>query len=463
MHQTALAEIHDALGPSGVVDPEETAPYATDILGQGEAPLAVARPASTAEVADLLRICQTHELAVVPQGGNTNVCRMAVPLRGQAAVLVSLRRMNRILSVDPDQGTLTAEAGCLLQTVQEAAAARGACFAPDWGARGTATLGGAVATNGGGLNVLRYGTTREQVLGMEVVLPDGRVWDGLRALRKDNSGYDLKQLFIGSEGTLGIITRLVFRLHRAQPLSQSMLAAANGLDALIPLLTLAQRIGGEALTAFELMSGNGIALALERYPDLKRPLNSLPEWSVLIRFSGNAPQQEQLMNLFEAALEEGLVSDAILAQSGAQEANLWELREQMIPGQYFPNRPWLKWDASVPLSQIAPFLAEARDIVQRLLPGAEVHTVGHVGDGNLHFSVFPRGPIATEDETELLSEIDRLLWRMGGSIVAEHGVGAAFAERIRGQKSGLEFEMMARIKAAFDPDGRMNPGKLLVT
>lgn len=456
-----ITRAQEILGPGGWLLPEDGAGHLADVHGPGGAALLVARPGSTEALANLVALCAGHGVSVVAQGGNTNLCRMAVPTDAGDAVIVSLSRMSRVVEVNSAAATMSVEAGCTMAAAQDAAAAHGLVFAPDWGARGTATVGGAVATNGGGLNVLRYGTTREQVLGMEVVLPDGRVWNGLRGLIKDNSGYDLKHLFIGSEGTLGIITRLVFRLHPAQPVSQSMMAVPADMARLMEVFALAREVGGERLTAFELMPGIGVEKALAKYPALTRPLETRADWYLLIRLSDRESVSDVLTELFERAFEAGLVSDAVMSGSGAQEANLWALREQMIPIQYFDGA-MLKWDVSVPLDRIATFLDAALPAVRELADDAIPYAAGHVGDGNIHFAAFLPDDIRLPARRAALYErIDRLIWDLGGSIVAEHGVGALFRERLRGQKDRVEIELMHRIKAALDPRGLMNPGKLL--
>jgi len=456
-----LDALETALGRAGCLTGENAAPHASDIGGPGAPPLAVLRPASTEAVAKAVRICAAHGVPIIPQGGNSNVCRMAIPLPGQSAVILSLSRMNRIVELDADCSTITAEAGCTVQTLQEAAAEQDLLFAPDWGARGSAQVGGAVATNGGGQNVLRYGNTREQVLGVEVVLPDGRIWNGLRTLRKDNSGYDLKQLFIGSEGTLGIITRLVFRLHPRQPVTNSMMAVLADMSRLMEFFNLARAIAGDRIIAFELMPGLGIEKALARYPDLSRPMEMRADWYVLVRLAGRTSVDAELGQIFEQGFEAGMLADAVMAQSQAQESNLWEIRDQMIPRQYFPG-PSAGWDVSVPISRIVPFLQQAEAIAHKHCAGAIPYAVGHVGDGNIHYSIFlPEGVDPEPLIATYLDEIDRLIWSMGGSIVAEHGVGSKYSARMRRQKSDVEYEMMQGIKAMFDPQGIMNPGKLL--
>ncbi|KAA3629947.1 MAG: FAD-binding oxidoreductase [Proteobacteria bacterium] len=458
-----LETLRSLLGPKGLIPGSEAAGYTTDIAGRTAPCLAVLRPASTQEVSDAVRICAEHDLAIIPQGGNTNLCQMTVPESGRDSVILNLSRMNHILEVDPACSTITAESGCTIQALQEAAAEQDRLFAPDWGARGTAQIGGAVATNGGGLNVFRYGTTREQVLGMEVVLPDGQVWDGMRSLRKDNSGYDLKQLFIGAEGTLGIITKLVFKLHPLQPFTQSMMAVLADISRLTDYLNLAQSLAGGKLVAVELLNGIGMEKALERYPDLHRPLDTKADWYVLIRLAGASPVEETLTAIYEQGFKGGMLEDAVMAQSVAQERNIWEIREQMIPMQYFKGHQ-VKWDVSVPVSRIVDFLRAAEAIAAKHQKEAITYAVGHVGDGNIHYSIFPKGEAGPEmDRLNAIytQEIDALIWSFGGSIVAEHGVGSVYMDRMRRQKSAVEYQMMQKLRALFDPQGIMNPGKLI--
>ena len=456
---SAAAEI---LGENGVLRSSDAPEMLRDIIGEGRDCILIARPSSTEHVAGLLNLCREHGVAVVPQGGNTNICHMAVPTEDRPSILLSLARMNRIIEINRSNATVTVEAGCIMQQVQEAVEAQGLTFGIDWGARGSATVGGAVSTNGGGLTVLRYGTTREQVLGLEVVLPDGRCWQGLRSLTKDNSGLDLKHIFIGSEGTLGVITRIVFRLHPQQPVRQSMMASLGNMSRLMDFFAKARSLGGDRLDAFELMPGIGVEKALSRYPDLQRPVETRADWYVLLRFAAREPVAGMMAELFDYGFEEGIISDAAMAQSMSQERNLWELREQMIPHQYFRGFRMLKWDVSVPGDQIVPFLAAANEAVEHLASNATCYAVGHVGDGNLHYCAFLPSDAYTEAlAARIYDRIDNLIWSMDGSVVAEHGVGSLFRERVRRQKSGIEYELMQRIKGSIDPDGLMNPGKLL--
>jgi FAD/FMN-containing dehydrogenase len=468
MTQRAIDALKSHLGPQGWLDGDEAASWTRDVRGSyGGRALLVARPASTEEVATTVRICRAHAVAVVPQGGNTGLCGGAVPLSNPSpCIVMSLARMNRIVSIDPLRYTVTAEAGCVVQAIQEAASDVDRVFAPDWGARGSAAIGGAISTNAGGINVLRFGNTREQVLGLEVVLPDGRVWNGLRALRKDSSGIDLKHLFIGAEGTLGIVTRAVLRLHPRPPREQTLFGAVGDISRLTELFALARSMGDAELSAFELIPGDLVDMALDRYSTLVRPMATPAAWHVLVRLSGREDITDTLERFFVEAMEKGLLTDAALAGNLAQERNLWDLRDAISPLRMMTGK-MLKWDASVPIDRIVAFLAEAQRRVGAVHPPAKVIAFGHVGDGNLHLSVWPErtteiaGDRAFDALCErIVSAVDALVWEFGGSICAEHGVGVENLTRLRGQKTPLEFEMMAKIKAMFDPDNFMNPGKV---
>ncbi|MFN3891747.1 MAG: FAD-binding oxidoreductase [Beijerinckiaceae bacterium] len=464
-HTRALEEIRTALGQRGVVEGEDLAPFTQDIRGTYRgAALLLARPASTEEVAAVVRICAAHGLVIVPQGGNTGLCGGAIPRGARASIILSLSRMNRIISVDPERYTITAEAGCILQSIHDAAAEVDRTFAMDWGARGSATVGGGISTNAGGINVLRFGNTRDQVLGLEAVLPDGRIWNGLRALRKDSSGYDLKHLFIGAEGTLGIVTKAVLKLHPRPAHEQSMWAAVADLGRLMELFVLARSVASEGLTAFELVPGYTYEKALAQYPSLVRPVESRAEWYVIVRFSGQQPVSDKFEDFFARAFEAGLITDGALAQTIAQENNIWNLRDEIPPLKLIKGK-MLKWDASVPIDRIVPFLAEAQKRAHAIREDLRVIAFGHVGDGNLHMSIFPEGGAPGNAAFDALckrvvGEIDELVWSYGGSICAEHGVGVENFDRLPGQKPAIELEMMARIRDLFDPRGIFNPGKL---
>ena len=457
----ATAELKALLGPRGWLEGEDAARYEVDFFGRWRAKsVLVVRPANTEEVAEVLRICRRHGLAVVPQGGHTGLCGGAVATGERPSVLLSLSRMNRILSVDPARYSVTAEGGCILQTIHDAAAEVNRTFALDWGGRGTATVGGAVSTNAGGINVLRFGNTRDQVLGLEVVLPDGRIWNGLRCLRKDSSGYDLKHLFIGGEGTLGIVTKAVLKLHPRPRHEQSLWGSVVDVDRLSEMFVLARDVAGYELTAFELIPGELLELALHHAPQRIRPVETRAEWYVLVRFSGRDPVDGKMEEFFARAHEAGMLSDAGLAQSGEQEANLWHLRDEIPPAQRIPGK-MLKWDAAVPIDRIMPFLRAVQDSVRETQPNARLYAFGHVGDGNLHVSLFPQDGTEAADYARLERLIDEVVWRFEGTICAEHGVGALNYDRVVDQKPAVELELMARLRNLMDPGTLLNPGKLV--
>ena len=464
MSQQAIDEIKQTLGSRGWLEGDDTTTYVTDIRGayKGEA-LLVARPATAQEVSDVVKICRKHGVCIVPQSGNTGLVGGGVPKGNRPTIVLSVSRINKLISVDPLRYSVTAEAGCIVQTIHDAAADVDRAFSLDWGARGSAMIGGAISTNAGGMNVLRFGNTRDQVLGLEVVLPDGRIWNGLRALRKDSSGYDMKHLFIGAEGTLGIVTKAIMRLHPRPERDQTMFASVADADRLMELFALARHVASDGLTAFELVPGYMVEKALAKYDVLRRPLETRAEWYVMVRFSGREEIDQKFENFFEQALEKGLITDASLAQNMAQEQNLWDLRDEIPPLKLMQGK-MLKWDASVPIDRIIPFLKEAEERSKAIEPNAKLIAFGHVGDGNLHMSVWPEGtpgdPQFDKLCHDIVSTVDQLIFSYGGSLCAEHGVGTESFDRVVGQKSELEFEMMANIKTLFDPDNLMNPGKI---
>lgn len=484
---TFVADLRSDLGPAGVMTGSDAAPYLTGQRGlfTGEA-LAVVRPASVDETARVVQACAAHGVAIVPQGGNTGMSGGAVPTTpgdsgpsalpavgesGESSglqrpsIVLSMSRMSRVLSVDADRWTITAEAGATIEAVQQAAAAANRLFAPDWGARGTATVGGAIATNAGGNNVLRYGTMRNHVLGLEAVLADGRVWDGLRALRKDSSGYDLKQLFIGAEGTLGVVTRAVLRLHPATPYVQSALAAISGLGSLMPLLELASARCGSDVTAFELVPDVGLTSVCEKL-GLSRPLQTRAEFYVLLRLASAEPVSERMGAFLAEASERGWVTDAAVAMTEEQASRLWIIRDELSPMFLWAQHEYgLKFDNAVPIDRLGPYHDEVRRIAAELAPDALTYGFGHVGDGNIHLYVLPTGDdqvapfLAVRDE--LQERIDEATFALGGTLSAEHGIGQLLRDRIGPQKPAVEWELMRTVKNALDPQGLMNPQKTL--
>ena len=437
----------------------DTAPYFTDWRRQYRASAeCVVRPGSTAEVAAAVRLCAREAVAIVPQGGNTGLSGGSVPTGARREIVLSLARMNRIRALDPLDDTVTAEAGCVLAQVQRAAEEAGRYFAVSLGAEGSCQIGGILSTNAGGVNVLRYGNSREQVLGLEVVLPDGAVWNGLRALRKDNTGYDLKQLFIGAEGTLGVITCAVLRLRpRPAASATAWIAVATPALAVALLARLRERLG-ECVSAFEIVSRRCLEAVLAHAPGTPDPLGAPHPWYVLAELEDSGAF-EALHARLEAALGEcagrGELLDATIAASHAQAAALWRIRES-IPEAQFSN---VKHDISVAVSRVPDLVAQAGAALEAAFPGVAIYCFGHVGDGNLHFNV---GDAALVPRRE---EVNRVVYdtvaALGGSISAEHGVGQLKREEIRLRKQPLELELMRAVKRALDPQGLMNPGKVL--
>jgi FAD/FMN-containing dehydrogenase len=468
-----IEELTGVVGAAGLLPADDVDRFITDWSGKqvGGAPLAVVRPTSTAEVAAVVRVCHDHGVAVVPQGGNTGLCGGSIPLaddhpEGGPSVVVSMERMKAIISLDVDRATATVEAGVTIQALQEAAATNGLLFAPDWGARGTAMIGGGIATNAGGLNVLRWGSMREQVLGLEVVLPDGRVWNGLRSLRKDATGMDLKQLFIGTEGTLGIVTAAVVRLHPLPAEHLTAFAALPSLEATLPLFAHARSASRGLLSAFELLPEEGVRRVLDAVPGAQRPLPATSEWYVLLRLSGGGETADTMTDLLATAADGALITDAVVASTAEQAANLWFIRDEIPPPFVFDswgNRH--KFDMAIPLDRVVDFFREAGPIVDGIVPGTKTYGFGHVGDGNLHFNIWP-GPDCDLDEfaargPELERAIDELTWSHGGTISAEHGVGQTMRRRLADQKSPIELDLLRTVKDALDPAGTMNPGKVI--
>lgn len=462
-----LDELRGIVGDSSVLTEDDAAPFLVDWRERfGGDAVAVVRPASTEEVAAVVQVCASHEMSIISQGGNTGISGGAVPLGGQRCVVLLLTRMTEIESVDAERWTAMVQAGVTVQALQEAAAAADRLFAPDWGARGTATVGGGVATDAGGNNVLRYGNMRDQVLGVEVVLADGRIWDGLRSLRKDSSGYDLKQLFIGSEGTLGIVTRIVVKLHPPTPESASALVSVSGLDEALAFFGQMRSALPDAITAFELMPEFALAAVCEKL-DMPRPIEPSGEFFVLVKLASSQPVEDDLTSALGQAAEDGVILDAVIAATVAQEEKLWTIREEMPAATLFPDLQHvsLKGDSAVPLDRVADYYRAVETIADEVVPGARTYGFGHVGDGNLHMYVLPSDvdaiDVFAERKSELLRRVDEATIGLGGTLSAEHGVGQEIRTRIEAQKSGLEWELMRKVKDALDPNGLMNPGKVI--
>jgi FAD/FMN-containing dehydrogenase len=450
---TLQERLADIVGAANVLTaPQDTKPYFTDWRRQYSAAAeCVVRPASTQEVSQVLAVCAQEDVAIVPQGGNTGLVGGSVPTGARRELVLALGRMNRIRTLDVLNDTVTVEAGCVLSAVQRAADEAGRLFPLSLAAEGSCQIGGNLSTNAGGVNVLRYGNARELVLGLEVVLPDGRVWDGLRGLRKDNTGYDLKQIFLGAEGTLGIITAAVLRLYpRPSAAATAWIALQTPRQAVELLAELRERLG-ERISAFELVSRACLEAVLAHVAALRDPLPAPYPWYVLAQFADSGSAAELHERVAQALAEH----QAVLAQSGEQARSLWRIRET-IPEAQFTN---VKHDISLPISHIPDFIALAEDELKTSFVQTEIYCFGHVGDGNLHYNVGPERLLASRDA------INRIVYdavqRLGGSISAEHGLGQLKREAIRAHKSPIELELMRRLKAALDPHGLMNPGKVL--
>jgi FAD/FMN-containing dehydrogenase len=447
---TLQKRLADIVGAANVLTaPEDTKPYFTDWRRQYSAPAeCVVRPAATAEVARVVALCAHEGVAVVPQGGNTGLVGGSVPTGAQREIVLALGRMNRIRALDVLNDTVTVDAGCVLAAVQRAADEAGRLFPLSLAAEGSCQIGGNLSTNAGGVNVLRYGNAREQVLGLEVVLPDGQVWDGLRGLRKDNTGYDLKQLFLGAEGTLGVITAAVLRLYPKPAASATAWIALGAAREAVELLAELRGHLGERISAFELVSRACLEAVLLHVNDSRDPLPAPHPWYVLAQFADT----EDLQTHVEQALA---AREAVIAQSVEQARRLWRIRES-IPEAQFTN---VKHDISLPISRIPDFVAQAERDLKSSFPEIEIYCFGHVGDGNLHYNVGPRGLLEKRDAVNRI--VYQAVERLGGSISAEHGLGQLKREAIRSHKPPLELELMRRLKNALDPKGLMNPGKVL--
>ncbi len=461
----ALASIRAIVGDKGVIEGDDQAPFLSEWRGRwpGEAAMIVT-PTSTEEVAAIVKICAGANIAITPQGGNTGLVGGQIPSGNE--ILLSLKRMRRIRDVSPLNNTMTVDAGLTLAEAQEAADAANRLFPLSIGSEGSCQIGGVISTNAGGVNVLRYGNTRDLVLGLEAVTPDGEIWNGLKRLRKNNTGYDLKQLMIGGEGTLGIVTGAVLKLF-PKPADVVTVCAgvANAGDA-VALLAHAQNATGGAATSFELMSRRCIDLVLKHIPETRDPLQSTHPWYVLMEFSsgqasGLRSATEQMLG---DALEETLLTDATIAESKAHTAMLWRIRHSIseaINGEGLGARH----DVSVATSDIPAFLEKAGTEVERLAPGARIVAFGHIGDGNIHYDVIPTegaGPNALDDKRPAIeAAVYDVIDLFDGSISAEHGVGRHRRDTLAKRKGALELDMMRAIKNALDPKGIMNPGKML--
>ena len=464
-----LDQCRHLLGTAHVlIEPAAMAAYLTDWRGRmtGKA-RAVLAPGDTEQVAAIVRLCAQFSIPIVPQGGNTGLVLGSIPDQSGTAVILSLRRLNRIRAIDAVNNTISVEAGCLLAHIQHAAQDVDRLFPLSLAAEGSCTIGGNLSTNAGGTAVLRYGNTRELCLGLEVVTAQGEVWHGLRGLRKDNTGYDLRDLFIGAEGTLGIITAAVLKLFPRPAAELTAMAAMNTPADALRLLSLAQAQCGAALTGFELMSDDCLTLVTQHFPAMQRPFPGHYQQYVLLELSDNESTEHaaaMLEAVIMSALEQEIIADAVVAASIAQSQALWKLREHIPLAQAAEGKN-IKHDIALPISCIADFITITNTQLQDQFPGCRMVTFGHLGDGNLHYNVAPPVGIAADDFIAAQSAVNRVVHdsvvQFQGSISAEHGLGALKRDEIRRYKSAVEINLMQAIKMALDPQNLMNPGKVV--
>jgi FAD/FMN-containing dehydrogenase len=463
-HDHFLKKLADIVGEGAcVTDTQALEPHVTEWRNvlHGHA-LALAAPASTAEVADVVRLCAGTGIAIVPQGGNTGLCGGAIPDETGEQLILSTARLNRIRALDPEDFSMIAEAGCILATLQEAARDVDRYFPLSLSAEGSCQIGGNLATNAGGINVIRYGTARQQVLGLEVVLADGSIIDGLRTLHKDTAGYDLKQLFVGSEGTLGIITAAALRLYPSPGDTTTLMVTVPGAGDAVTLLARMRVFLGDRIESFELVSKFALELVERHISGTSLPFEAGGGWFVLTEIAIDESDESRLEGFLEAAFEAGLVADAVIAKNLAEADSLWRARHAISEAQKYEG-PSIKHDISVPVGRMQAFLQRCEEELQALEPDIRPVIFGHVGDGNLHYNLTVSERLAGDPARveRLTRTIYDLVAELGGSFSAEHGVGVTKRGWLEAYRSPVEVELMRRLKKTLDPQGLLNPGKVI--
>ena len=461
------------VGDRGLIaDDQGMEPFVRDWRGTliGTAAVVV-RPGTTEEVSKVVKLCHDNGIAIVPQGGNTGLMGGATPYPTHAGIVLSLGRMNRVIEVDTVGYTMTVEAGCILQTLQETAAANDRFFPLSLGAQGSCLIGGNLSTNAGGVQVLRYGNARNLVLGLEVVLPNGDIWNGLRSLKKDNTGYDLKHLFMGAEGTLGVITKAVLKLWPAPKDVATAWLAVRDPQAAIEILSEAHAASDDNVGSCELMSRAGTDMVLRHIPGVQDPLKAETNWFLLLEWSSSRPRtdgsegmSEKMEQFLADQMEAGRVLDAVIAQNDAQARNMWVIRESVAPASRAEGGG-LSYDVSVSTSKVPVFIDKGLKAVLEILPSIRPYPLGHIGDGNIHFSFMI--PVGMDRETlrqyspAITRAVNDLVRDMAGSISAEHGIGVEKIDELAHYRSKIELDTMRSLKRALDPKNIMNPGKIL--
>lgn len=465
MPKVLLERLKQIVGHKGWIDdPQALEPHLTEWRGsyRGRTALMV-KPDSTEQVSAIMRACSEAQVSVVVQGGNTGLCGGAIPDDSGKQVLLSLARMNRVRSLSAEDFSVVAEAGCVLSDLRAAAARVDRLFPLSLAAEGSCQIGGNLSTNAGGINVLRYGTARDQALGLEVVLPSGEIWDGLRTLRKDTAGYDVKQLFIGAEGTLGVITAASLKLYPAVPEREVALLAVSGPQAAVSLFADLRERLADQMQAYELLSARALRFVIRHVPGTKSPFDEAHPWYVLLDTAPPAGP-ESFSALLQSLLEQELILDAALAKNGKEQDDLWALRHAVSEAQKQEGGS-LKHDVSVPVGEVGRFILAAESAVARTVPGCRVVAFGHVGDGNVHFNVSQ--PQAMQEEAfialrdRVASVVYDVVASFNGSISAEHGVGRLKVESLRHYRGRTELDIMRAVKQALDPNNLLNPGKVL--
>ena len=466
---TAIEDIKKILGPKGFLETaDDMAPFLTDWRGRhtGKAQI-ICLPKTTEEVSDIVKICFEANIAMVPQGGNTGLVQGGVPDKTGKEIVISLKRMNSIIDINSGDNTATIEAGVVLATLQAAAKDKDRLFPLSLGAEGSCMIGGNIATNAGGIHVMRYGTTRDLVMGLEVVLPSGDVWNGLKVLRKDNTGYDLKQLFIGAEGTLGIITKATLKLFPLPKTSETAIIGTDKVENLLAILGRFQNRFGERVSAFEIFPHSALTMVLKHIPGTKDPFQAQQNWYAVTDLwdtAANPDLRGALEKELAGCLVDGLANDAIAARSLEQAKNFWTLRETIAEAQK-QDGDGIKHDVSVPLGLIPEFILRADEAVEKIIPGFKKIAFGHAGDGNIHYDPCPSKGMDQATFLKHRAEVNRavhdIVADLKGSISAEHGIGTTRRDELAHYKSDIDLTLYRAIKQAFDPKGLMNPGKLI--